>query len=72
MNVPASPSGFVPHSPRFIHLRLHTEYSITDGIARIGATLDAAAENGMPALGISDLGNLFGMVKFSRLRVNGA
>jgi DNA polymerase-3 subunit alpha len=64
MNAPASPSGFTPHSPRFIHLRLHTEYSITDGITRIDAVLDAAAKDGMPALGISDLGNLFGMVKF--------
>jgi len=64
MNAPASPSGLTPHSPRFIHLRLHTEYSITDGIVQIGAALDAAAKDGMPALGISDLGNLFGMVKF--------
>ncbi|MDR3086725.1 MAG: DNA polymerase III subunit alpha, partial [Azoarcus sp.] len=53
-----------PRAPRFIHLRLHTEYSITDGIARIDTTLDAALADGMPALGISDLGNLFGMVKF--------
>jgi DNA polymerase-3 subunit alpha len=64
MNASASPSGFAPHSPRFIHLRLHTEYSITDGIVQIDAALDAAAKDGMPALGISDLGNLFGMVKF--------
>ncbi|MCL2875374.1 MAG: DNA polymerase III subunit alpha [Betaproteobacteria bacterium] len=66
MNVPASPplSGLAPHSPQFIHLRLHTEYSITDGIVQIDAALDAAAKDGMPALGISDLGNLFGTVKF--------
>jgi DNA polymerase-3 subunit alpha len=64
MNAPAFPPGSAPHSPRFIHLRLHTEYSITDGIVQIGAALDAAAKDGMPALGISDLGNLFGMVKF--------
>jgi DNA polymerase-3 subunit alpha len=64
MNAPASPSGSAPHSPQFIHLRLHTEYSITDGIVRIDAALDAAAKDGMPALGVSDLGNLFGMVKF--------
>ena len=58
------PAACAPHSPRFIHLRLHTEYSITDGIVRIDQVLAAAAENGMPALGISDLGNLFGMLKF--------
>ncbi|MDR0565398.1 MAG: DNA polymerase III subunit alpha, partial [Azoarcus sp.] len=51
-------------APRFVHLRLHTEYSITDGIVQIDAALDTAAQDGMPALGISDLGNLFGMVKF--------
>ena len=50
--------------PRFIHLRLHTEYSVVDGIATIGQALSAAAADHMPALGISDLGNLFGMVKF--------
>ncbi len=64
MNAPASPSGFTPHSPRFIHLRLHTEYSITDGIVQIDSALGAAVKDGMPALGVSDLGNLFGMVKF--------
>ena len=50
--------------PRFVHLRLHTEYSVSDGIAMIGQALSAAVADHMPALGISDLGNLFGMVKF--------
>ena len=52
------------HSPRFVHLRLHSEYSITDGIVQIDQAISSAAADGMPALGISDLGNLFGMVKF--------
>ena len=52
------------HSPRFVHLRLHTEYSITDGIVQIDQAISSAAADGMPALGISDLANLFGMVKF--------
>lgn len=47
----------------FIHLRLHTEYSIVDGLVRIGEAVDAAVEDHQPALGISDLSNLFGMVK---------
>ncbi|MCL1826137.1 MAG: DNA polymerase III subunit alpha [Betaproteobacteria bacterium] len=64
MNAPASSSGSAPHSPRFIHLRLHTEYSVTDGIVQIDSVLAAAVKDGMPALGVSDLGNLFGMVKF--------
>jgi DNA polymerase-3 subunit alpha len=53
-----------PHQPRFVHLRLHSEYSITDGIVQIDQAVAAAADDGMPALGISDLANLFGMVKF--------
>ncbi len=53
-----------PHDPRFIHLRLHSEYSISDGIVQIDAAIARAATDNMPALGISDLANLFGMVKF--------
>ncbi|MDB5888520.1 MAG: polymerase alpha subunit [Rhodocyclales bacterium] len=49
--------------PAFVHLRLHTEFSIEDGIARIDDAIAAAAQDCMPALGISDLANLFGMVK---------
>ncbi|MBI1906915.1 MAG: DNA polymerase III subunit alpha [Rhodocyclales bacterium] len=50
--------------PRFVHLRLHSEYSILDGIVQIDQAIAAAAADGMPALGVSDLANLFGMVKF--------
>jgi DNA polymerase-3 subunit alpha len=50
--------------PRFVHLRLHTEYSIVDGTARVDDAVAAAARDGMPALAITDAGNLFGAVKF--------
>jgi DNA polymerase-3 subunit alpha len=50
--------------PRFVHLRLHTEFSIVDGMARVDDAVAAAAGDGMPALAISDAGNLFGAVKF--------
>ncbi len=50
--------------PSYIHLRLHTEYSISDGILRIKDLCKAAAEDEMPAIAITDLSNLFGMVKF--------
>ncbi len=53
-----------PTQPRFVHLRMHTEFSVVDGIVQIDQALKAAADDGMPALGISDLANLFGMVKF--------
>ncbi|WP_310449568.1 DNA polymerase III subunit alpha [Sulfuritalea sp.] len=50
--------------PRFVHLRLHSEYSITDGLTRIDEAIAQAAADGQPALAITDLANLFGMVKF--------
>jgi DNA polymerase-3 subunit alpha len=51
-------------SPQFTHLRLHSEFSIVDGLLRIDDVVAAAAKDGQPALAISDLANLFGMVKF--------
>lgn len=62
-HTPVEP-GLVPSAPRFVHLRLHSEYSITDGIVQLDQAIAAAADDGMPALGVSDLANLFGMVKF--------
>ncbi|MBF0804051.1 MULTISPECIES: DNA polymerase III subunit alpha [unclassified Neisseria] len=50
--------------PIYIPLRLHTEFSITDGTVRIKDVVKKAAANGIPALGISDLMNTFGLVKF--------
>ena len=51
-------------APRFVHLRLHSEYSVTDGLARVDDIIARARADGMGALGITDLANLFGMVKF--------
>src|SRR5450830_481142 len=51
-------------TPQFVHLRLHSEYSIVDGLVRIDDVVKAAAKDGQAALAITDLGNLFGMVKF--------
>ncbi len=51
-------------SPRFVHLRLHSEYSITDGLTRLDDAVAQAMADGMPALALTDLANLFGMVKF--------
>jgi DNA polymerase-3 subunit alpha len=50
--------------PAFVHLRLHSEYSVLDGIVRLDEAIAAAAADGMPALGLTDLGNMFGLVKF--------
>ena len=51
-------------APQFIHLRLHSEYSITDGVVRIDDAVKAASADGMGALALTDLGNLFGLIKF--------
>jgi len=51
-------------APRFVHLRLHTEYSVVDGMARVKDAVEAAAADGMPALAITDLSNVFGAIKF--------
>jgi DNA polymerase-3 subunit alpha len=51
-------------APRYVHLRLHSEYSVTDGIVRIEEAVERAASDGMPALAITDAANVFGMVKF--------
>ncbi len=48
----------------FVHLRLHTEFSVVDGTNRIDELVKSAARDGQPALAITDLANLFGAVKF--------
>ncbi|MEY4738217.1 MAG: hypothetical protein RL302_2536 [Pseudomonadota bacterium] len=48
----------------FIHLRLHTEFSVVDSTCRIDEIVKAAAKDGQPALAITDLNNLFGAIKF--------
>ena len=50
--------------PMFVHLRLHTEFSVVDGTNRIDELAKAAAKDGQPALAITDLSNLFGAIKF--------
>jgi DNA polymerase III subunit alpha len=48
----------------FVHLRLHTEFSVVDGTNRIDEIVKAAAGDQQPALAITDLNNLFGAIKF--------
>ena len=50
--------------PSFVHLHLHTEYSLVDGIVRIKPLVKAAADAGMGACAVTDQSNLFAMVKF--------
>jgi DNA polymerase III subunit alpha len=53
-------------APGFIHLHIHSEFSISDGLCRIPDLLEKTAQLGMPALALTDQNNLFAMVKFYR------
>nr|WP_082462187.1 DNA polymerase III subunit alpha [Agromyces sp. Leaf222] len=48
----------------FVHLHVHSEYSMLDGAARVGELVSAAAEQGMPAVAVTDHGNVFGAYDF--------
>jgi DNA polymerase III subunit alpha len=54
----------VPAPETFVHLHVHSEYSLLDGACRIPELVGRAAELKMPALALSDHGNLFGAVEF--------
>jgi DNA polymerase-3 subunit alpha len=51
---------------QFVHLRVHTEYSLVDSVLRVPELMDAVAGAAMPAVALTDEGNLFAMVKFYR------
>jgi DNA polymerase-3 subunit alpha len=48
----------------FVHLHVHSEYSMLDGAARIGPLVQEAARQGMPAIAVTDHGNTFGAFEF--------
>lgn len=50
----------------FVHLHVHSEYSLIDSCIRIPALIDAVAQSGMPAVAITDQSNMFSMIKFYR------
>ena len=50
--------------PSFVHLRLHSEFSVQDGITRIKDAVKLAAADQQGALALTDLGNTFGLIKF--------
>ncbi|RKZ98761.1 MAG: DNA polymerase III subunit alpha [Gammaproteobacteria bacterium] len=49
---------------KFVHLHLHTDYSLVDGLVRIKPLIKAVSDMGMPAIAITDQHNFFGAVKF--------
>ncbi len=58
------PDSVANSSPRYVHLRVHSEYSIQDSILRVDDAIKLAKKDAMPALALTDLGNVFGLVKF--------
>jgi len=50
----------------FVHLHVHTAYSLLDGASKIGKLLDRAVEYGMPAIAMTDHGNMFGAIDFCK------
>mgnify|MGYP001627126746 CR=1 FL=1 len=49
---------------QFVHLNVHTEFSIVDGLVRVDDLISTVAKAGMPAVAVTDHGNLFAMIKF--------
>lgn len=50
----------------FVHLHVHSEYSLADGIVRVSALAAASVGNEFPAVALTDLSNVYGMIKFYR------
>ena len=59
------PSASAPALPPFIHLKVHSAYSLLEGALPIPQIAKLAAKHGYPAVGLTDTGNLFGILEFS-------
>ncbi len=55
--------------PGFVHLRVHSEYSLIDGLVRLKPLVQAVGAAGMPAVAVTDHCNLFGLVKFYKAAI---
>ncbi|HEY8332110.1 MAG TPA: DNA polymerase III subunit alpha [Pseudomonas sp.] len=55
----------------FVHLRVHTEYSLVDGLVRVKPLVKAAAAAGMPAVAVTDMSNMCSLVKFYKAAMGG-
>ena len=51
-------------SHSFVHLRVHTDYSLVDGVVRVKKLVDALADMNMPACGVTDQCNFYALIKF--------
>ena len=57
-------------SAGFVHLHVHSEFSLIDGTVRVKPLVETVRQQAMPAVAVTDQGNLFGMVKFYRAALN--
>ncbi|MBR0338651.1 MAG: PHP domain-containing protein [Alistipes sp.] len=64
MEEPIVKQGETKAQRPFVHLHTHTEYSLSDGIAKIEALVDKAMNDGMPGMAITDHANMFGICEF--------
>ena len=55
---------------RFVHLHVHSQYSLLDGACRLNKLLKLAREYNMPAIAITDHGNMFGVIEFYEEAMN--
>ena len=55
----------MPENPKFIHLRLHSEYSLLEGAVRLKKLPDLVGAMGMPAIAVTDTNNMFCALEFS-------
>jgi DNA polymerase-3 subunit alpha len=60
----SNPASAAAPQDNFVHLHVHTEYSMLDGAARIDELLKAAADQGMPAIATTDHGYIYGAYEF--------
>ena len=64
--------GGVRFAMSFVHLHVHTQYSLLDGANKIGPLIEHAKKSGMPAIAMTDHGNMFGAVEFfSKAKASG-
>src|SRR5262245_54432484 len=63
--VSAGPARAARPAPTFVHLKVHSAYSLLEGAITIAKLAKLAVSHGFPAVGLTDTGNLFGALEFS-------
>lgn len=67
VGLPTHPGGDLPVPDSFVHLHNHTEYSMLDGAQKLKPMFGEVARQGMPAIAMSDHGNMFGAYEFAQV-----